>query len=274
MDLVRTVALVAALAAGSVAAMLLVRRRAPAGSRFQDGDRASGVFGSLATGFSVLLGFMIFLGFTSYDTSLSGSQDEATLVAQQVETAQFLPSSVSLELTGELVCYARSVVTTEWDALSAGTMTAGTNPWGVELYRTIQTVEPRSDTAQSAYDRWMDQTVQRQQARDDRIHGAEGILPTPLWVVLYIVAAVIFVFMLFFADSAEGALTQAVLMGSVTVVLSFSMLLLNFFDSPFNDGAGQLRPEAMERSLALIDSEMALVGVELTPPCDDRGRAR
>ena len=38
----------------SVGAMLLVRRRAPAGSWFQDGDRAAGVFGVLATGFSVV----------------------------------------------------------------------------------------------------------------------------------------------------------------------------------------------------------------------------
>jgi len=57
----------------TVTAMLLVRRRAPEGSYFTDGDRASGVFGVLATGFSVLLGFIIFLSFTSYDQSRSGA---------------------------------------------------------------------------------------------------------------------------------------------------------------------------------------------------------
>jgi len=40
----------------SVATMLFVRRGAPEGSYFKDGDRASGVFGVLATGFSVLAG--------------------------------------------------------------------------------------------------------------------------------------------------------------------------------------------------------------------------
>ena len=48
----------------AVGAMLFVRRRAPEGSYFADGDRASGVFGVIATGFSVLLGFIIFLAFT------------------------------------------------------------------------------------------------------------------------------------------------------------------------------------------------------------------
>ena len=61
----------------TVAAMLGVRRRAPEGSYFTDGDRASGVFGVLATGFSVLLGFIIFLAFSSYDESRQGAETEA-----------------------------------------------------------------------------------------------------------------------------------------------------------------------------------------------------
>jgi len=77
----------------AVAAMLFVRRRAPEGSYFKDGDRASGVFGVLATGFSILLGFVIFLTFTSYDQSRSGAETEALTVSQQVETGQFFPPS-------------------------------------------------------------------------------------------------------------------------------------------------------------------------------------
>ena len=56
----------------AIAAMLFVRRRAPEGSYFTDGDRASGVFGVLASGFAILLGFIIFLAFTSYDESPRG----------------------------------------------------------------------------------------------------------------------------------------------------------------------------------------------------------
>ena len=76
-------------------AMLFVRRRAPEGSFFTDGDRASGVFGVLATGFSVLLGFIIFLAFDSYDQARSGAETEATIVAQQLETAQFFPTDTA-----------------------------------------------------------------------------------------------------------------------------------------------------------------------------------
>src|ERR671910_355177 len=119
MNLVWAALILIVLCAVTVTAMLLVRRRAPDGSYFTDGDRASGVFGVLATGFSILLGFVIFLAFSSYDASRAGAEAEATIVAQQVQTAQFLPGEVPEELTGELTCYARSVVGTEWDALNA-----------------------------------------------------------------------------------------------------------------------------------------------------------
>jgi hypothetical protein len=258
----------------TVSAMLLVRRRAPEGSYFTDGDRASGVFGVLATGFSVLLGFIIFLAFSSYDESRSGAETEATLVVQQVETAQFLPGSAPDELTGELMCYGRSVAGTEWDAIDAGTLGDTINPWGAAMFHTISAVNPTTGTEQSAYDRWMDQTSQREQARTDRVHGAQGIIPLPLWLALVLIAAVIFVYMLFFADRGEGVATQGMLMGSVTVVITVLLLLLVFFDHPHGGGLGKLEPTAMERSLRLIDAQLEVTGQNVTPPCDEDGRPR
>ena len=94
MSLAWAVIIVVAAAGVAIAAMLLVRRRAPEGSYFADGDRAAGVFGVIATGFSVLLGLIVFLAFESYDQSRTGAETEARLVAQQFETAQFLPAAV------------------------------------------------------------------------------------------------------------------------------------------------------------------------------------
>lgn len=258
-------------AAISVAAMLTVRRRAPEGSYFTDGDRASGVFGVLATGFSLLLGFVIFLAFQSYDESRTGAETEAIVVAQQVQTAQFLPDA-GVELTGELVCYARWVAGPEWDALGKGTLGDQINPWGVSMFRTISAVNPDSTVEESAYDRWMSQTSDREQARISRIHGAEGVIPLPLWLALFVLSGVVFAYLLFFADPAEGAVTQGMLMGSVTVVMSLLLLLLMFFHHPYGDGVGRLQPTAMERTLRLTDIQLKAVGLELTPPCDEHGK--
>jgi hypothetical protein len=270
-NLVWGVLIIAGVAGVAIAAMLLVRRGAPDGSYFADGDRASGVFGVLATGFSVLLGFIIFLAFTSYDQSRVGAETEALTVVQQIETAQLFPEATAVELTGEIICYARSVVDDEWDRMRSGTLGDSVNPWGVEMFRSIQTLEPETASEQSAYDKWLEQTSAREQARLDRVHGAVGVIPTPLWVVLFFIAAIIFVYMLFFADSGERALVQALLMGAVVSVIVALLLLLNTLDDPFHGGVGGLDPVAMERSLQIIDEALGAVDVQAPIPCDAEG---
>jgi hypothetical protein len=255
----------------AVAAMLLVRRRAPEGSRFTDGDRASGVFGVLATGFSVLLGLVVFLAFESYDQSRTGAETEAVVLSQQVETAQLFPRAAGAALTGELICYGRYVVHTEWPRTEEGTLGDEINPWGVRLFETLRTVQPRTPSQQTAYDKWLDQRFEREAARIDRIHGAVGVIPTPLWVVLFFISVVIFVYMLFFADSGEGAVTQAVLMGSVASVIVSMLLLIHFLDMPFHSGVGGVRPVAMERTLRIVDQSLRAVNVQVTPPCNEDG---
>ncbi len=271
MNLVLGAVVVVAVTAVAVTVMLLVRRRAPEGSWFSDGDRASGVFGVLATGFSVLLGFIIFLAFESYDESRTGAETEATISVQQLQTAQFLPEDAGAALTGQLICYGRAVVGLEWDALAAGQLGDAFNPWGPVMFETIHSVQPRGYTEQSAYDRWLDQTAQREQARNDRVHGAEGVIPTPLWLVLFVISGVIFVYLLFFADPGEGPVTQGLLMGSVTVVIALLMGLLVLLDHPHGDGVGKLQPVAMERALRQMNAELEVVGLHPDLPCDADG---
>jgi hypothetical protein len=272
-NLVWAALIIAGAAALAVAAMLVVRRRAPEGSYFADGDRAAGVFGVLATGFSVLLGFIVFLAFDSYDQSRTGAEAEALTLAQQVETAQFFPREVAAELTGELVCYGRSVVHVEWPRAEAGSEGDQINPWGVALFRTLQAVDPRTPSEETAYGKWLDQTSDREVARIDRIHGAVGVIPTPLWVVLLFISAVIFVFMLFFADRGEGPVTQALLIGSVVSIMVAMLLLIRFLDSPFHEGVGGVRPVAMERTLEIMDEQLRIVNRRASLPCDANGNA-
>src|SRR6185295_2617294 len=105
----------------TITAMLLVRRKAPEGSYFTDGDRASGVFGVLAGAFAIFAGFIIFLAFTTYDQSRAGGESEALTVIQQFETSQLMPDAVSDRMAGEIVCYGRSVVHQEWPQMEDGT---------------------------------------------------------------------------------------------------------------------------------------------------------
>ena len=96
------------------------------------------------------------------------------------------------------------------------------------------------------------------------------MIPTPLWIVLFVSAGILFAYLLFFADSGERTVVQATMMGGVAVVVSSLLLLLWFLDNPYHGGVGALRPVAMERTLEVLQEEASVVGgVEL--PCDETG---
>lgn len=271
MSLLWSIAILLVVNTAAIAAMLLVRRRAPEGSYFADGDRASGVFGVLAGGFAIFAGFIIFLAFTSYDQSRSGAEVEALTVIQQFETAELLSPAVRDRITGELVCYARSVVHREWPRMEDGRGGDTINPWAVALFSSLRLANPTSASQEAAYGKWLDQTSDREAARSDRLHGAEGIIPTSIWLVLFLIAGVVFAYMLFFADSAERVVSQAMLMGSATTVIVLTLIAINALDNPYRDAVGNIEPVAMERSLRILDSARAVLDATAPLPCDARG---
>jgi hypothetical protein len=175
------------------------------------------------------------------------------------------------ELTGQLVCYARFVIHGEWDRMEAGTLGEDINPWGVEMFRTLQGVELSSPVEETAYGKWLDQTSTREEARQDRIHGAVGVMPTPLWIGLFVILAIVLVYMFGFADSGERAWVQGMYAGSVVAVIVTMLLLLGFLDEPFRGDVGGLQPVAMERTELIIDQQLAVIGGDVTIPCDAAG---
>ena len=267
--LVWAVLLTVGASAAMITGMLLVRRRAPAGGYFAAGDR--GVVGVLATAFTLLLGFVIFLAFTKYDESRAGAEAEALVVAQQFETAQLLPPDGRVRLSGALICYARSVIELEWP-LMARNQPPPFNHWGAALFRTLQTIEPRTASEQSAYDTWLSQTFTREEERRARLHAGEGLVPLPIWLVLFFSAALILMYMLFFADSGEPAVVQALIAGSVTGVVVATLLLLTMLNRPYQQDIGGLDPVAMEHTLEIIDFAQTTLGIDHPLPCDEAGR--
>jgi hypothetical protein len=268
------VAILVVAVAVAVGVMLYVRTRAPEGSFFSDGDRASGVFGVLATGFAIFAGFVIFLAFTTYDQSRAGAEAEALLVVQQFETAQFLAPETRDRLSGEIICYGRSVVDREWPEMQEGDLDEAINPWGIALFRTIRAADPSGTVQETAFAKWLDQTSDREEARRDRIHGAAGITPTTIWIVLLLSAAIVFAFMLFFADPAELKRSQGMLVGSATTIVVVTLLAIYALDNPYRPGLGSIQPEAMQRSLAILDEAQADLGITIDLPCDENGVAR
>ena len=272
MNLWLTALIVIGATAVAVGIFLFLRRFAPEGGFFTDGDRAAGVFGVLATGFAVLLGFVVYLAFLSYDTARSGAREEATDVIQLFEVAQLLPQPPGAKLSGELVCYGRAVIGIEWPQLQAGHKPAF-NPWGIPLFVTFKTVNPVTPAQQNGtYPKWLDLTSDREEARLDRVQAGSHIIPAPLWVLLFVTAVLVAIFAFMLVDSAERVSSQAVIIATITAMLVTSLLVIRFLDHPYSKGVGGLKPTDMTRVLGQIDQASRALNLRLSIPCDAKGR--
>jgi hypothetical protein len=60
-------------------------------------------------------------------------------------------------------------------------------------------------------------------------------------------------------------------MGSVAAVIAAMLLLIQFLDSPFQEGVGGVRPVAMERTLRIVDEALRAIDGRVQLPCDARG---
>jgi hypothetical protein len=96
-------------------------------------------------------------------------------------------------------------------------------------------------------------------------------MPTPLWIALFFISAIVLVFLFGFADSSERAWVQGLFMGGVVSVVVTMLLLLGFLDNPFQDSVGGLQPVAMERAVLIIDQALEVIGTPIPIPCDAAG---
>ena len=220
------------------------------GSYFNDGDRAAGVFGVLATGFSVLLGFIVFLAFANYDVSRTRRRDRGDRrraavpdggAASRRGDGRALGRADLLRAVGR-----RAGMAAAWRRVPRATRsTPGASCSSGRSRRSIPRRLRNSPPTTSGSSR-------PRRGRPRATTGStvpKGVIPSPLWIVLFFIAVVILVFMLFFADSGERPQVQGLLIGSVVAVMVATLLVIKSLDMPFHDGLGSIQPVAMERTL-------------------------
>jgi hypothetical protein len=270
------VAIIAFAVAVAVTLMLLVRRfAAPAGGFFhRDPDRAAGVFGVTGTGFAVLLAFVIFLSFTSFDRAREKASVEAVAISQLFRIANLFPTDSRQALHGELICYARAVVHDEWKAMRDGRESPLVNNWLARIEGTVNGVQLDGDKQHVAYHHWFEQSAERREGRRGRLTEAEPLVPALVWLALFLGSGLIIAYLCFYADPAERAVVQALMIGAVTTMAVAGLLVVRFLDKPYENGSGGIKPTAMTTTLQLMEAESPSAEPAAAAFCDVRGQPR
>jgi Protein of unknown function (DUF4239) len=259
--------------ATTVTLMLVVRRFvAPAGGFFTDSDRAAGVFGVTGTGFAVLLAFVIFLSFSSYERAREKASIEAVAISQLLRTARLFSPDTRQQLQGLLICYARAVVHDEWDTMRDGRESLLVNDWLARIERTVEGIQLTTDGQRVAYDHWFQQAAERREGRRGRLDQAEPLVPWLVWLALILGGLLIVAYMCFYADPAEPAIVQALMMGAVTTMVVAGMLVVRFLDQPYEEASGSIKPAAMTMTLQRIEADSRVSDTVAARLCDERGQ--
>jgi hypothetical protein len=250
---------------------LIVRRIAPDGVYIMDADRASTVFGFLGTALSILLAFVIFLSLETYNGAKSDSLQEADSVLEQFEIAGLLAPADRANVQGQLMCYARGVISDEWPQMQKGKRSAMVDAWVHTIETTIDKITVENSKQETGLDKFFDETLEREKGRRGRLIEAQGVVPGPMWLMLYVGAFCLVGYVLLLASEKERAFVQCVQIGGVTAFIVISLLLVDFLDHPFRDGTGSLTPSSMQFGLHEMERDR---GSSLTLPCDTTGHPK
>jgi hypothetical protein len=267
------IAIIAVAVAVTVTLMLLIRRfAAPAGGFFTDSDRAAGVFGVTGTGFAVLLAFVIFLAFSSFDRARDKASLEAVAVSQLFRTAKLFAPDTRRQLHGQLICYSRAVVHDEWNTMRDERASDRVDGWLARIEGTVDGIRLQGGKQLVAYDHWFDQMADRREGRRGRLAEADPLVPALVWLALFLGGGLVVVYMCFYADPAESAVVQGMMVGAVTTMVVAGMLVVRFLDRPYENASGSIGPTAMTMTLQRMEAEIGTSDRGAARLCDERGQ--
>ena len=242
-------------AALSAAGMLIVRRHAPAGTFFKDPIPAGAVYTVAGTAYMVIVAFVFFIAFESYGGAKADAEEEATASLGMFHTVTAFGPADRAELQGQMICYAREVISDEWPAMRGGRGSSVVDARVSAMEDAAERIAVNGAKQTAAFEHWFALNEDRRQGRQGRIGKAEGLVPPVIWLILIIGAVVVIGSVALFADREEPAVTQAAMVAAVAIIVVSGLVLVRFLDKPYENKSGSIKPTAMERTLAQMEME-------------------
>jgi ABC-type multidrug transport system fused ATPase/permease subunit len=265
MDLWLAALIILGAAVASAAGMLVVRRRAPAGTYFRDVVPAGAVYTVVGTAYMVIVAFVFFVAFESYHAAKADAQDEATATLAMFHAAGPFGSTASARLQGQVLCYAREVISKEWPTMRQGETSPVVDARVTALEENAEHLPVNGAKQAAAYEHWFALNEDRRKGRQGRIAEASPLVPPLIWLILIIGAVVVIATVCFFADAEEARGPQGAMIAAVAAIVVSGLILVRFLDKPYENQSGSIRPTAMKRSLALMQGEQKRTGRAVIP---------
>ena len=199
--------------------------------------------------YGVFLAFIIVVAWQSYAETERLVMHEATILSELWRDSLAFPPAFRDNIHQDLIEYAQSVVDDEWPAMAArGQVHPLTQENYERLWALTYHIRPETQNQGAYLGEFLARMNELGGARRLRILHSRAEVHNVLWLVLLIGAVPTVAYPLLFSN--KHALVQAMIMGSIMLIVMLGLLVTLYLQHPFS-GEASIRPDAF---LELLDA--------------------
>jgi Protein of unknown function (DUF4239) len=234
---------------GCMAASLLfvwiLNRVWPAERRRDHNDIIGWQVGVLGTTYAVILGFMLYAVWTSFQDANVNAETEANCLVSVYRVANGLPAEQRDEVHQLARQYADIVIMQEWPTMHGGEFGLAGHQTIEQLWSAVLQTKPDSFAQQTAMNLALTEIDSMTEHRRLRQLQSQSKLPAILWIVLIVGGIITMLSSCMFG--IDNFVLHAMQVVSLTLLLSLILIAIADIDRPFQ-GVVHVNPTGFERA--------------------------
>src|SRR5689334_8839177 len=251
-------------------ALIVVRRwRQTRPTRYHKSPIAGDIFGVIGTGFAVILAFVIFTAFESYQKARDDTGIESVATRQMYSLTPYFEAQSRDRLKGDLLCYGRAVIYQEWPTMATGDSSPVVDQWTDWLDADMRSTPIATVKEIEVFNTWFNQSAARQEGRRGRLAEAAPYVPPFVWAMLGLLFVVVIGYEILFASPRTPMIPQVIGVSAVAATMLAGIVVVYVLDAPFADRGAKLPPTRMTATVATMEG--LYEGAPGSYPCDAQG---
>ncbi len=238
--------------AAAVGFLFLVRRLWPTELRREHNDLIGWNVTVLGSTYAVIIAFMLFSVWNSFQTADSNAEAEANCLVNLARYSRGLAVGQHTQVLNLAREYANVMVTKEWPAMDRCELSPASHPIVRQLWATLLTTETHPGLEQTSLERALSELARMTEYRWLRQSQINASLPGILWFVLIVGATITIMSACLFGT--PDFLVHLVQVTMLALLISATLVAIADIYRPFQ-GAVHVNPAGFERArLTLSDA--------------------
>lgn len=229
---------------GALLFMATVNRVWPVKMRYGRDDLIGWQLGVLATTHAVIMGFMLYTGWTNLLAIKLNIEVEASALQNLYRLADGLPAESRGQIQRQARLYAQAVVDGDWPELQSGRLPEKSHGINQAMWKTLTSAKVASPSEITALGQALGELRTLTQCRRTRLLQSTAQLPGIFWCVLIVGGVLTIMSVAIFGSSIYPL--HAFQVFSLTVLITLAMLTIADLDRPFE---GRVGDYAFQRAL-------------------------